>query len=49
MQFPVASITTSSVLRSCLPNPSSAVRVISTRPSCLVKPFSQITTSPKVR
>jgi hypothetical protein len=47
MQFPVASITTSSVFLNCLPNPSRAVQVMSTRPSCRVTPFSQITTSPK--
>lgn len=44
-----ASNTTSSVFLSCLPNPSRAVRVISTRPSCRVRPSSQIITSPKVR
>ena len=48
MQLPVASITTSSVFFNCRPKPSRAVRVISTRPSCRVRLFSQITTSPKV-
>ena len=35
--------------RSSLPKPSSAVRVMSTRPACRNRPSSQITTSPKVR
>ena len=47
--LPVASITTSSVARRRLPSPSSAVRVMSTRPACRSSPLSQITTSPKVR
>ena len=49
MLLPVASITTSSVASRVLPKPSSAVRVMSTRPACRSTPFSQITTSPKVR
>lgn len=49
MQLPVASIITSSAARRLLPKPSSAVRVMSTRPPCRSLPSSQKTTSPKVR
>ena len=49
MQLPGASMTTSSVGRSPFPNPSSAVRVMSTRSACFNIPACQITTSPKVR
>ena len=49
MQFPVASITTSSVDINLPLSPSSAVRVMSTRPRLRSRPSSHITTSPKVR
>ena len=48
MQMPVASSATSSVARKSLPNPSSAVRVISMRPIGRSSPSFQ-TTTPKVR
>src|SRR5215471_21644001 len=47
--LPVASTTTSSLACNRLPKPSSAARVMSTRPSGLNLPSSQATTSAKVR
>ncbi|MEM8760005.1 MAG: hypothetical protein AAGE83_06745 [Pseudomonadota bacterium] len=49
MLLPVASITTSSVARIVLPNPCSAVRVMSTRPPMRRTLFSPIITCPKIR